>query len=126
MGGGGGGAGGAGNPGGAQNDWPTGNSAKGGIGIGSPTIPWLPSSQGDSGFFGGGGSGAGWSDTGPGTTPFSIDAAQGGGGNARAGQPTGTNTAGTDGTGGGGAGGQSGPQAGTDGGTGIVIIRYLT
>ena len=40
------------------------------------------------------------------------------------GSPTGTNTAGTDGTGGGGAGGQSGPQAGKDGGSGIVIIRY--
>jgi len=126
MGGGGGGAGGVGNPGGSPGDWPTGNNAKGAIGIGVPTIPWIPTSVGDSGYFGGGGSAGAWSDTGPGNTPFSIDAAAGGGGNGRSGTPTGTNTAGGTNTGGGGAGGQSGPQAGKDGGSGIVIIRYLT
>jgi|14BtaG_2_1085337.scaffolds.fasta_scaffold04787_3 hypothetical protein len=126
MGGSGGGAGGAGNPGGNSGDWPAGDSAKGAIGIGVPTISWIPTSVGDSGYFGGGGSGGAWSDTGPGNTPFSIDAAAGGGGNGRGGSPTGTNTAGDTNTGGGGAGGQSGPQAGTDGGSGIVIIRYLT
>jgi len=127
MAGGGGGAGAAGQPGGTQGLWPIGNSGRGGDGIGPPTIPWLPTSYGESGYFAGGGGGGGWSDTGPSNTPGVIPGGNGGGGDATHGVPTVAGTPGTANTGGGGGGGQApgGLDAG-NGGSGIVIIRYLT
>ena len=125
AGGGGGGAGQVGYPGGNQGDWPVGNNSRGGNGIGSPTIPWLPTAYGDSGYFAGGGAGAAWSDSGPGSTPFNIEGGQGGGGDSRGGAPLGTVTAGQRNTGGGGGGGNGNPSVhGQPGGSGIIIIRY--
>ena len=102
------------------------DDARGGNGLITPGIGalnWIPTSLGESAIFSGGGAGAGWSDGGGNT---SVPGGLGGGGNATNGSPIGANTAGDDGTGGGGAGGQNGPQAGTAGGSGILIVRYLT
>ena len=89
MGGGGGGATGSGGPGGFRKThgplYPT--TSEGGRGLGR-TRGWylLPTSLAASGDFAGGGAGAGWSDTGPGNDPASIDAFEGGGA-ARRGSP---------------------------------------
>ena len=120
-GGGGGGAGG-GRPG---NDAPDGTGGAGGPGIGPPIITWMPTSLGDSGYFGGGGGGGVHG-------PSNGGGAGGqGGGGAALGRngPYGGNP-GTNGTGGGGGGssvnnGNSpGPASSGNGGNGIVIIRY--
>jgi hypothetical protein len=119
-GGGGGGAGAVGNTGSPS------TGANGGVGgyiadsfIG-PTAP----SYGESGpvsstryFAAGGGGGAGYSG-GPGTAG---NGGEGGGGN---GSGTGTGCNGTTNTGGGGGGGKGGTGAATNGGSGIVMIRY--
>ena len=123
MGGGGGGAGGTGTPG---DNYANSVSRSGGDGIGAPTIPWIPTSVGESGYFAGGGGAGAWSDSGP-DAQITLPGGNGGGGDGKGGSPTApNNTAGDTNTGGGGAGGQAGPQAGKDGGSGIVIIRYLT
>ena len=130
WGGGGGGAGQAGSPGGSApwpNSWPqaSGNYGEGGDGIGSPVIPWLPTSHGDSGYFGGGGGASGWSDSGPGNTPGVVPGGNGGGADGRYGSPLGTLSNAAANTGGGGAGGNGSPgQNGTNGGSGIILIRY--
>ena len=95
-------------------------SGRGGAGI---NYPWVPSSYGDSGYFGGGGGGGA-------DTPRSVGAGagspNGGGGAGSGGSPAGT--AGGANTGGGGGGGSytgSRPTGG-DGGSGFVMVRYLT
>ena len=124
IGGGGGGAGG-GRPGNdAKSPSPQAGGA-GGPGIGPPTIPWMPTSLGDSGYFGGGGGGG---VHGPPST--GGEGGQGGGGDAlgRSG-PFGGNP-GTNGTGGGGGGSSvnnsfdPSPATSGDGGNGIIVIRY--
>ena len=127
WGGGGGGAGAVGGPGGSPPAWPraSGPYAQGGDGIGSPTIPWLPTSHGESSYFAGGGGGGGWSDSGPGSDPGAVPGGNGGGADSRHGIPVGTLTNATANTGGGGAGGNGTPgKNGTAGGSGIVLIRY--
>ena len=132
MGGGGGGATGSGGPGGYRNLWPLyPTTSEGGRGLGR-TRGWnlLPTSLAASGDFAGGGAGAGWSDTGPGTDPASIDAFEGGGA-ARRGAPLANATAGTANSGGGGGGGSSpgtpaDAQKGAAGGSGFVVVRYKT
>ena len=127
WGGGGGGAGEAGKPGGTAPAWPQagGSYAQGGDGIGSPSVPWLPTSHGDSSYFSGGGAAGGWSDSGPGNTPGVIPGGNGGGADSRYGSPLGTLSNANANTGGGGAGGNGSPgQNGTNGGSGIILIRY--
>ena len=127
WGGGGGGAGEAGKPGGTAPAWPQagGSYAQGGDGIGSPSIPWLPTSHGDSSYFSGGGAAGGWSDSGPGNTPGVVPGGNGGGADSRYGSPLGTLSNADANTGGGGAGGNGSPgQNGTNGGSGIILIRY--
>ena len=68
-------------------------------GIGSPVIPWLPTSHGDSGYFGGGGGASGWSDS---AWHYSVGG-NGGGADGRYGSPLGTLSNATANTGGGGA-----------------------
>jgi len=127
AGGGGGGAAESGQPGGPPNVWPLADYGSGGDGIGPPTIPWLPTSYGESGYFAGGGGGGGWTDTGPSNTPGTIQGGNGGGGDGTHGIPAVAGTPGTANTGGGGGGGQGPPgQNAGNGGSGIVIIRYLT
>ena len=129
MSGGGGGATGSGGPGG--DTWPLDpGSAEGGRGLGR-TLGWymLPTSFAASGDFAGGGAGAGWSDTGPGT-PFQVDAFEGGGA-GRSGAPLQLAGAGTANSGGGGAGGSApgtpaDAQKGGAGGSGFVVVRYRT
>ena len=130
MSGGGGGATGSGGPGG--DTWPLDpGTAEGGRGLGR-TLGWnmLPTSFAASGDFAGGGAGAGWSDTGPGTTPFQVDAFEGGGA-GRSGSPLQNAGAGTANSGGGGAGGSApgtpaDAQKGGAGGSGFVVVRYKT
>ena len=127
WGGGGGGAAAAGGTGGSPPAWPraSGPYAQGGDGIGSPVIPWLPTSHGESSYFAGGGGGGGWSDSGPGSDPAAIPGGNGGGADSRHGIPLGTLSNATANTGGGGAGGNGTPgKNGTAGGSGIVLIRY--
>ena len=132
MGGGGGGATASGGPGGDTNLWPFyPRIGTGGRGLGR-TQGWylLPTSFAASGDFGGGGAGAGWSDTGPGSDPAEI-AAYEGGGTARRGTPLQLAGAGTASSGGGGGGGSApgtpaDAQKGGAGGTGFVVVRYKT
>ena len=106
-------------------------TSEGGRGLGR-TRGWylLPTSLAASGDFAGGGAGAGWSDTGPGNDPASIDAFEGGGA-ARRGSPLQLATAGTANSGGGGGGGSSpgtpaDAQKGAAGGSGFVVVRSKT
>ena len=132
MGGGGGGATASGGPGGENNLWPLyPRTGTGGRGLGRGR-GWylLPTSFAASGDFAGGGAGAGWSDTGPGTDPAEIAAYEGGGA-ARRGSPLQLATAGTANSGGGGGGGSSpgtpaDAQKGAAGGSGFVVVRYKT
>tara|TARA_B100002019_G_scaffold167600_1_gene144985 strand:+ start:820 stop:1953 length:1134 start_codon:yes stop_codon:yes gene_type:complete len=119
---GGGGGAGSGRPG---NDAPGPAAGSGGSGVGPPTIPWMPTSLGDSGYFGGGGGGGVH-----GPTNTGGSGGQGGGG-ASEGRAGGFNgDPGTNGTGGGGGGSSVNnsfnPESGTsgDGGNGIIVIRY--
>ena len=113
IGGGGGGAGGAGDPG-------VGDAGNGGAGYNAAgNIPWIPSSEGVSGYFAGGG-GAGAPDNGTGG-----GGSGGSGGGGSGGDEGGANsTAGGTNTGGGGGGNDSFP--GKAGGSGIVYISYPT
>ena len=119
---GGGGGAGSGRPG---NDAPGPAAGSGGDGVGPPTIPWMPTSLGDSGFFGGGGGGG---VHGPSNTGGSGGSGGGGSANGRSG-PFGGNP-GTNGTGGGGGGSsintsQDPTSASSgNGGNGIIVIRY--
>ena len=130
MAGGGGGATSSGGPG--HDTWPLyPRTSTGGRGLGR-TLGWnyLPTGFADSGDFAGGGAGAGWSDTGPGTEPAEI-AAYEGGGTARRGSPLQLAGAGTANSGGGGGGGSSpgtpaDAQKGAAGGSGFVIVKYKT
>jgi len=86
----------------------------GGIGIGPPTIPWMPSSLGQSGYFAGGGGGS-----------YSPPGGGGLGGGGTGSLDPGNATPGTNGTANtGGGGGGTNAQLKT-GGSGIVVIRYL-
>ena len=95
-------------------------SGRGGAGI---NHPWIPTSYGASGYFGGGGGGGA-------DTTRSVGAGagspSGGGGAGSGGSPAGT--AGTANTGGGGGGGSytGSRPAGGAGGSGFVMVRYLT
>jgi len=101
------------------------SGANGGIGVGPPTIPWMPTSLGDSGYFAGGGGGSTQDCTSP--VPGGTGGS-GGGGNGGATNAQGQ--AGTANTGGGAGGtgarlaGGSCSGAGSAGGSGIVVIRY--
>ena len=96
-----------------------------GVGIGPPTIPWMPTSLGASGYFGGGGGGG---VHGPSSGPG--PGGSGGGGSARGRNGPYSGYPGTNGTGGGGGGssvnGGNAPESASagNGGNGIVIIRY--
>ena len=95
-------------------------SGRGGAGI---NHPWVPTSYGDSGYFGGGGGGGA-------DTPRSVGAGAGspnGGGGAGSGGPP-AGGAGTANTGGGGGGGSytGGRPTGGAGGSGFVMVRYST
>ena len=109
-------------PGPPQNGGPGGFGA---AGIGPPTIPWMPTSLGASGYFGGGGGGG---VHGPSSGPG--PGGSGGGGSARGRNGPYSGYPGTNGTGGGGGGssvnGGNAPESASagNGGNGIVIIRY--
>jgi len=92
-----------------------------GIGIGSPTIPWMPTSLGDCGYFAGGGGGGAWSIGGA-----LSDTALGGGGRGINNDGPNTGLENADANTGGGGGGLGGPtsRTGGTGGKGIVVIRY--
>ena len=105
---------------GGQNGQHPSTSGRGGAGI---SHPWVPSSYGASGFFGGGGGGGA-------DTPRGVGAGAGspsGGGGAGDSADNG-GTAGTANTGGGGGGGSytGSRPAGGPGGSGFVMVRYLT
>lgn len=124
IGGGGGGAGG-GRPGNdAKSPSPQAGGA-GGPGVGPPTIPWMPTSLGDSGYFGGGGGGG---VHGPPST--GGEGGQGGGGDALGHSGPYGGDPGTNGTGGGGGGSSVNnsfnpePAQSGNGGNGIIVIRY--
>lgn len=90
----------------------------GGDGSNSASVWATATSSGVSGFFAGGGGGGRYSPVAPGGD---------GGGGAGGLSPNGSGTAGTANTGGGGGGAASGYTAvGAAGGSGIVIIRYVT
>lgn len=114
----GGGGGGAGGVGGNMNPVP--NPAVGGSGVGGAGGSGLPSTiSGTNVTRGGGGGGGAYGSTGQ-----SGLAGPGGGGSSRNPAPSGLRV-GQQNTGGGGAGGSSGEPLGYDGGSGIVIIRYI-
>ena len=120
-----GGGGGAGGAGAAANPTTTTTGAAGGIGVGPPTIPWVPTSIGDSGYFSGGGGGSTQDCTSP------VPGGAGGtGGGGNGGLPNAKGQDGTTNTGGGAGGtgaryaGGSDSGPGSVGGSGIVVIRY--
>jgi hypothetical protein len=86
----------------------------GGIGIGPPTIPWMPVSLGQSGYFAGGGGGS--------YTPPGGGGLGGGGTGSLDPSNATPGTNGTANTGGGGGGTNAQLRSG---GSGIVIVRYL-
>ena len=117
----GGGGGGAGAAGSNGNTGGT-NGGPGGDGM---TTPWMPTSLGDSGYFGGGGGGGVH-----GPASSGGNGGEGGGGAARGRSGPYGGDPGTNGTGGGGGGASidtsySPSSTSGDGGSGIVILRYL-